>query len=114
MLNEIKKRVKEKHKLQDWTTSNKTKEEICSELAVIIANNDIHFHTDDKELYAQFGTFISKYTKTGKLQLEAQQGHKDDRIMSLAIALKAKQLNKTYNKSNFETINISLKSYDIY
>ena len=114
MLNEIKKRVKEKHKLQDWTTSNKTKEEICSELAVIIANKDIHFHTDDKELYAQFGTFISKYTKTSKLQLEAQQGHKDDRIMSLAIALKAKQLNKTYNKSNFETINISLKSYDIY
>jgi hypothetical protein len=114
MLNEIKKLVKEKHKLQEWVTSNKSKEEIISNLAVTIANKDISFNNQDKELFAQFGTFISKYTKTGHLQLQAQEGHKDDRIMSLAIALESKKLNKTYNKQNFEFINNNLSSFNIY
>lgn len=67
MLNEIKKLVKDKHKLQSWVTSNKSKEEIISNLAVIIANKDISFQNDNTELYSQFGTFISKYTKTRKI-----------------------------------------------
>lgn len=114
MLNEIKKLVIHKHKLQEWVTSNKSKEEIISNLAVTIANNNIIFDENDNELYAQFGTFISKYTKSGNLQFQAMEGYKDDRIMSLAIALHSKTLNKTYNKTNFAFINNNLSKYDIY
>ena len=115
MINEIKKLVKDKHKLQEWTTSNKSKEKIISNLAVKIANKEISFNNDNKELVVQFGSFISKYTKRGNLQLQAQDGFKDDRILSLAIALESKQsLNKTYNKNNFGIINNSLKQYDLF
>ena len=114
MLNEIKKLVKEKHKLQPWLTTNKSKEEIISNLAVAIANGDIMFNEDNTELKHQFSTFISKYTKSGNLQLQAQEGYKDDRIMSLAIAYHSKSLNKTFTKSNFAIINNSLNKYDIY
>lgn len=115
MLNEIKKLVKNKHKLQPWTTTNSSKEEILSELAVKIANNDIIFNEKDTELYSQFGTFTSKFSKTGKLQLMAQDGYKDDRIMSLAIALKAKtSLKPAYTDNDFVVIDVGkMSKYDI-
>ena len=55
-----------------------------------IANKEIHFNNEDKELFSELGTFIVKYTKTGHMQFEALAGHHDDRIMALAIALQAK------------------------
>ena len=91
MLNEIEKLVSNKSKLREWTTTNQTKESAVSSLAMAIANKDIHFNTIDNELYSELGTFIVKYTKTGRMQFEAQSGKHDDRCMSLAIALQCKQ-----------------------
>ena len=90
MYNEIKKLVKDKTKVREWETSNSSKEEIVSELAVRIAQKAITFNEVDKSLYGEFGTFVANYTKGGHLQFGAISGKHDDRIMSLAIALKAK------------------------
>lgn len=86
MINEIKKLVKRKSNIYEWNTSNSSKEEIISYLAVKVANKELYFN--DSELYSQFGTFICKISKTKKLTFAAQEGKKDDRVMSLAIALR--------------------------
>lgn len=91
MLNEIEKLVSNKSKLREWTTSNPSKEKAVSSLAMAIANKEIHFNQSDNELYSELGTFIVKYTKTGRMQFEAMAGKHDDRCMSLAICLQAKQ-----------------------
>lgn len=93
MINEIRKLVKYKSKIEEFHTTNSSKEEIISNLAVKIANGDIKY--DDNELYSQFATFVVKLSKTKKYIFEAQNGYHDDRIMSLAIALKSKEDNRT-------------------
>lgn len=90
MYNEIKKLVKDKALLKEWVTSNNSKEQIITNLALRIAQNRITFNEMDKGLRDQFGTFICRYSKSRKMQFEAMAGHHDDRIMSLAIALQAK------------------------
>ena len=90
MLNEIQKLVSNKSKLREWTTTNQTKEKAVSTLAMAIANKEIHFNNEDKELFSELGTFVVKYTKTGHIQFEALSGYHDDRIMALAICLQAK------------------------
>ena len=90
MLNEIEKLVSNKSKLREWSTTNQSKEKAVSSLAMAIANKEIKFNQSDNELFSELGTFIVKYTKTGKMQFEAQSGKHDDRCMSLAIALQAK------------------------
>lgn len=89
IINEIRKLVDNKRIISDWTTTNKSKNEIISNLALNIANKEIFFDENNKELYSQLSTFIVKYTKKGALQMEAQQGSKDDFVLSLAIALRA-------------------------
>ena len=89
-INEVKKLVNRKSNIYEWATTNSSKEEIISQLAVDIANKDIHFHKDDTELYSQFGTFISKISKTKKLTFGAQEGKHDDMIMATSIALRCK------------------------
>ena len=91
MYNEIKKLVGNTNKLKEWLTTNATKEEIISNLALKIAQNGVFFNEEDKELYSQFGTFLCKFSKSRKMQFEAMAGSHDDRIMSLAIALQAKK-----------------------
>lgn len=91
MINEVIKLVKNKNIIVEWNTTNQSKNDILSSLAMDIANGDIFFDEDDKQLYSQFSTIITKYSKTGKLQIEASSGHKDDRIMSLGIANRAKK-----------------------
>lgn len=90
-INEVKKLVRHKSKIYEWTTTNSSKTEIISNLAVRIANKDIHFNKEDTELYGQFGTFISKISKTKKLTFGAKEGKKDDMVMATAIALKCKE-----------------------
>ena len=104
MINEIKKLVKYKSKIYEWTTTNSSKEEIVSALAVEIANKNIYFNNDDKGLFAELATFIVKYTKTGKIQFEAMSGKHDDRCLSLAIALRCKQDFKYIGKNNLNYI----------
>lgn len=90
MIFEIKKLVKDKFKIREWTTSNSSKEEIMSDLAVTIAKKEIFFDELDSGLYDEFGTFVANFTKGGHLQFGAISGKHDDRIMSLGIALRAK------------------------
>lgn len=111
MYNEIRKLVKHKHKLGEWTTTNTTKNEIISNLAVSIANKDIHFNKEDTQLFSQFGTFICKFTKSGNMTFEAKDGKKDDRIMSLAIALECRKSRKPISRDSFSFINNPYKSY---
>ena len=103
IINEVKKLVRHKNKIYEWSTTNSSKEEIISNLAVALVNKEIHFDNSNTELFAQFGTFISKITKTKKLTFGAQDGKHDDRIMSLAIALKCKMdfKNNGFNNLNF-------------
>lgn len=101
MINEIKKLVRQKGKLSEWTTTNSSKEEIISNLAVFIASQRIYFNDEDNELFSQFGTFICKISKTKKLIFGAREGFKDDRIMSLAIALRCKEDRKNEASLNF-------------
>jgi hypothetical protein len=90
MINEIKKLVRNKIKLYDWTTTNSSKEEIVSNLAVKIANKEIYFCNEDKGLFSELARFIVKYTKTGKMQFEGASGTHDDKVLSLCISLKAR------------------------
>ena len=90
MYNEIKKLVKDQTKLKEWETSNSSKEEIITKLALGIAQKGVSFNEMDKSLFSEFGTFVATYTKGGHLQFGAISGKHDDRIMSLAIALQAK------------------------
>ena len=76
--------------MKEWVTSNSSKEQIITNLALRIAQNRIFFNEMDNGLRDQFGTFICRFTKSRKMQFEALAGHHDDRIMSLAIALQAK------------------------
>ena len=109
MINETKKLVKNKNKIYEWNTSNSSKEEIIVDLAMSIVNKELEY--DDTELYSQFGTFICKISKTKKLTFAAKEGKKDDRIMSLAIALKCKQDFKYLGKNNNNFILTNAKRF---
>lgn len=108
MINEIKRLVRYRSKIYEWTTTNSSKEEIVSDMAVKIANKEIHFNKDDTGLFAELGSFIVKYTKSGRMQFEAQSGKHDDKVLSACIALRCKNDLK-YNvlkKDNFIKSNI--------
>ena len=93
MINEIKKLVKNnKSKLHYWTTTNESKNAMVGMLQLLIANAGICFSIYNKELYKQFGLFgfeINK--KTRKITYGAKAPNHDDRIMSLMMALQAKE-----------------------
>lgn len=109
--NEVKKLVRHKLKLHDWTTTNATKEDIISDLAVEIAKANIHFQKADTELYDQLGDFIVTVTKNRKLTFAARGSGHDDRIMSLAMALRCKNDFKYAGKNNINFIATPMKKY---
>lgn len=111
MINEIKKLVHHKSKLYEWSTTNSSKEEIISNLAVKIANKEIYFNEEDTELFSQFGTFISKISKSKKLTFGAQEGKHDDRIMSLAIASKCRDDFKYNSAKNMNFVKTNTKLF---
>jgi hypothetical protein len=78
-----------RRRCRDWNTTNSSKERIISRLAVEISNRAVRFEEADRDLYNELGDFVCHYSKTGKQQFEAKSGH-DDRVMSLAIALAAR------------------------
>lgn len=100
MINEIKKLVKNKNRIYEWTTTNASKEEIISDLAVAIANRNIHFLKDDIKLYNELGDFVVTFSKTRKLTFAARGNAHDDRCLSLAIARRAKQDHKYTGTNN--------------
>lgn len=96
MINQLKKLTKQH--ISKWNTSNESKTEIIQELAIALERGQINY--SDEELHKQLSAFGYKYSPTGKMQF-AGVGEKDDRVISLALALRAKKDLKGYNKSNF-------------
>lgn len=90
MLEEIKKLVHNKWKIYNWTTTNSTKEEIISNLAVEIANKNVHFLKHDMKTFNELGNFVVTVSKSRKLTFAARGNGHDDRVMATAIALRAK------------------------
>ena len=91
MLEEIRKLAKRKSNIYDWTTTNSSKEEIISNLAVAIANKDVHFLKNDMKTYNELGNFVVSVSKTRKLTFAARGSGHDDRVMATAIAYKCQQ-----------------------
>ena len=91
MANEIKKKLVNRNTFYTFTTTNETKKEYISILAVDIANNTIHFEKDNKLLYSELGTFSYRLTKTGNITYAAIDGKHDDTVTSLGIALQCKE-----------------------
>ena len=92
IINEIKKLVKKnKGKLHYWVTTNENKNEMVGDLALKIANKEIFFCSEEKELFQQYGVFTYRVNKnTGHVSYGAREGYHDDRILSLMICLRAK------------------------
>lgn len=106
MLNEIKKLVQFKNKIYDWTTTNSSKEEIISELAVAIANKDVHFQKDDKKTFEELSNFVVTVSKTKKLTFAARGSGHDDRVMASAIALKCRDTFRYVGNPNLGFVKI--------
>lgn len=105
MYNEIRKLVRRKNILREWTTTNTTKEDIVSNLAVAIANRQVHFLEDDEQTYNELANFVVTVSKTRKLTFAARGTFHDDRVMATAIALQCKEDNKSQAQLNFVNSN---------
>jgi len=111
MINEIRKLVQHKSKLYEWTTTQSSKEEIVSLMAVTIANKEISFNNEDKGLFSELGRFVVKYSKTGKMQFEGASGSHDDRVLSACIALRCKQDFRFAGKNNNNFVRSNIKIF---
>lgn len=108
MANEIKKKLKRKSNFYTFTTTNETKKQYISLLAVAIANNEIHFEVENKLLFSELSTFTFKLTKGGNITYAARDGYHDDTVTSLGICLQCREdfQYKSINKDNFIRSNI--------
>ena len=102
--NEIKKLCNKKTIVKEWYTSNDTKTEMLSDMAISIVKQEIHFDKNDKKLYSQFSTFGCTYTKTGKLQLAGTGSTHDDKILSLGIAYAARRDTNKHGNYNISFV----------
>ena len=103
MANEIKKHLTRKSNFYTFATTNESKKQYISLLAVVINNNEIHFEKANTLLYSELGTFSYKLTKTGNITYAAIDGKHDDTITSLGICLQCKSDFKYsgQNRNNF-------------
>jgi len=110
MANEIKKQLVRKSNFYTFTTTNETKKQYISLIAVDIANNNIHFEEENKLLYSELSTFTFKLTKGGNITYAARDGYHDDTVTSLGICLQCKEDFKYsgFNNLNFVNSNIKL------
>ena len=104
MANEIKKKLVRKSNFYEFTTTNESKKEYISLLAVDIANNNIHFEENNKLLYSELGTFTFKLTKTGNITYAATDGKHDDTVTSLGIALQCRSDFKYTGQNNLNFV----------
>lgn len=105
MANEIKKKLLQKGSFYTFTTTNESKKQYISLLAVDIANNDIHFEKENTLLYSELATFTFKLTKTGNVTYAAKEGYHDDTVTSLGICLQCKDDFKTAGTPNLDFVN---------
>lgn len=108
MANEIKKKLRRKSNFYSFTTTNDSKKQYISLLAVDIANNQIHFEEENKLLYSELSTFTFKLTKGGNITYAARDGYHDDTVTSLGVCLQCREDFKFigHNNNNFVRANI--------
>ena len=104
MANEIKKKLVRKSNFYTFTTTNESKKQYISLLAVDIANNRIHFEKDNKLLYSELSTFTFKLTKTGNITYAAKDGYHDDTVTSLGICLQCREDFKYTGQNNLNFV----------
>ena len=91
MLNEVKKLTKQKSKIIEWCTTNESKEIQVGLVQTHLTKDMIHFEENNKQLKNQFDTFGYSISKTRKITYAALSGHHDDKVLSLMIAMQAKE-----------------------
>lgn len=103
MANEIKKKLIRKSNFYSFTTTNESKKQYISMLAVDIANNEIHFEENNRLLYSELSTFTFKLTKGGNITYAARDGFHDDTVTSLGVCLQCRAdfRNNGFNNLNF-------------
>ena len=111
MIGEIKKLSKYRNKIYEWTTTNSTKEDIVSDMAVMIANKELHFRKSDTKLYNELGNFVVTVSKTRKLTFAARGSSHDDQVMATAIALKCRTDFKHSGQINVNFVNTGIKIF---
>ena len=100
MLNEVKKLTKQKSKIIEWCTTNESKEIQVGLVQTHLTKDMMHFEESNKQLKNQFDTFGYAISKTKKITYAALSGHHDDRVLSLMIAMQAKEDYQWSNGSN--------------
>ena len=109
MANEIRKKLRRKSNFYTFATTNESKKEYISLLAVDIANNAIHFEEDNKLLYSELSTFTFKLTKGGNITYAARDGYHDDTVTSLGICLQCHQDFKLNSYKNMNFVNSGIR-----
>lgn len=111
MANEIKKKLIRKSNFYAFTTTNETKKQYISLLAVDIANNAIHFEEDNRLLYSELSTFTFKLTKTGNITYAAKEGYHDDTVTSLGVCLQCREDFKYSGENNYHFVKMNIKQF---
>ena len=111
MANEIKKKLNRKSNFYTFATTNDSKKQYISMLAVDIANHTIHFEEDNRLLYGELSTFTYKLTKAGNITYAARDGFHDDTVTSLGICLQCREDFKYAGKPN---INFALTKSKLF
>ena len=91
MLNEVKKLTKQKSKIIEWCTTNESKEIQVGLVQTHLTKDMMHFEENNKQLKNQFDTFGYSISKKRKITYAALSKHHDDRVLSLMIAMQAKE-----------------------
>ena len=100
MTNEIYKLTKQKSKIIEWCTTNESKEIQVGLVQTHLTKDMMHFEESNKQLKNQFDTFGYAISKTRKITYAALSGHHDDKVLSLMIAMQAKEDYQWSNGSN--------------
>ena len=111
MANEIKKKLIRKSNFYSFTTTNDSKKQYISMLAVDIANNAIHFEEDNRLLYSELSTFTFKLTKTGNITYAAKEGYHDDTVTSLGVCLQCREDFKYTGENNYHFVKMNIKQF---
>ena len=111
MANEIKKKLKRKTNFYSFTTTNESKKQYISLLAVDIANNEIHFEENNTLLYSELSTFTFKLTKGGNITFAARDGFNDDTVTSLGVCLQCREDFKYIGKNNNNFVATGIKIF---
>lgn len=108
MANEIRKKLVNKSSFYTFSTTNESKKQYISILAVDIANNQIHFEKDNSLLYSELSTFTFKLTKGGNITYAARDGYHDDTVTSLGICLQCRNDFKLSGSPNVGFMNMGV------